>query len=149
MQELGYLDNNLEPTYEKIIDKINSLAIHDELKSDIIGGIDFCKQFSQCIPESANERSPFSNALMKPMFFFRCYKHKKLEACIMKDIRERYSGTDDDTYNPVHETDAYFRRAKSMKSGEKPSEEKDDDLTSTVFDILFGNSSGDNLADLY
>lgn len=149
MQELGYLDGHLEPTYEKIIQKINSLAIQDELKTDIVEGIDFCKQFSQCIPESTNERSPFSNALMKPMFFFRCYKHKKLEACIMKDVRDRFTTMSEDNFDTVQENSDLFRRAKNRNLNEiKSSEEKTDDLTATVFELLYGNNSND-LEDLY
>lgn len=148
MQELGYLNGNLEPTYDKIIAKIRSLQVQEELKNDIIDGVDFCKQFAQCIPESTNDKSPFSNALMKPMFFFRCYKHKKLEACIMKDVRERIQGVEQDSFDG-HDSD-YFRRAKSMRSSNdiKSEEEKTDDITTAVFDILFGNSSND-LEDLY
>lgn len=46
MQELGYLDDNLEPNYEKISSKIGGLSIPDELKQDIQEGVTFCQQFS-------------------------------------------------------------------------------------------------------
>lgn len=147
MQELGYLDGNLEPTYDKIVQKINSLQIQDELKRDIEEGVDFCKQFSQCIPESQNEKSPFSNVLMKPMFFFRCYKHKKLEACIMKDVRDRYSGLSEDSLDHIQDNE-YFRRGKSADVDKSMEEEKSDEVSSTVFDILYGSSNAD-LDDLF
>lgn len=140
MQELGYLNNNLEPTYDKIIEKINSLDIQDELKKDIEDGIDFCKQFSQCIPESPNDKSPFSNVLMKPMFFFRCYKHKKLEACILKDVRERFAGVAEDSIDNIPDQEL-FRRAKSLKVDKKDKVTSSEELTSDVFDFLFGNES--------
>lgn len=46
MQELGYLNDNLEPNYEKIQAKIGTLPIPDELKQDIQDGVQFCQQFS-------------------------------------------------------------------------------------------------------
>lgn len=46
MQELGYLDENLEPNYEEISKKIGKLPIGEELKQDIQEGITFCQQFS-------------------------------------------------------------------------------------------------------
>lgn len=98
-----------------------------------------------CIPDSQNDRSPFTSSLMKPMFFFRCYKHKKLEACIMKDVRERFSGLSEDSIDSIPETDL-FRRGKSADA--KSSKEKSsDDLTSAIFDFLYGNDSV-NLEDL-
>ncbi|XP_021934352.1 uncharacterized protein LOC110836930 [Zootermopsis nevadensis] len=95
MQELGYLDENLEPNFEKISERINRLPIGEELKKDMVDGVQFCKQFAQCVPETGKDKFQLSRELVKPMFFFRCYKHKKLEACIMKDVRERYTPGDD------------------------------------------------------
>lgn len=46
MQELGYLDENLEPNYEKISERIGNLPIEDELKADMQEGVEFCQQFS-------------------------------------------------------------------------------------------------------
>ncbi|XP_045450159.1 uncharacterized protein LOC123658909 [Melitaea cinxia] len=95
MQELGYIDHNLEPNYEQITQRISNLPVSSELKGDIQDGLQFCEKFSQCVPEIKRDVSPLSQELIKPMFFFRCYKHKKLEACIMKDIRERFTSEDE------------------------------------------------------
>lgn len=46
MQELGYLDDNLEPNFPKIKSRIASLPVDEELRKDIQDGIDFCQQFS-------------------------------------------------------------------------------------------------------
>lgn len=46
MQELGYLDENLEPNYSKIRERIGSLPVPDELRNDIQDGVTFCQQFS-------------------------------------------------------------------------------------------------------
>ncbi|RVE47032.1 hypothetical protein evm_008314 [Chilo suppressalis] len=103
MQELGYIDHNLEPNYEQITRRITDLPVSAELKGDIQDGLQFCRKFSQCVPDVKRDVSPLSQELIKPMFFFRCYKHKKLEACIMKDIRERF------TTEEELETDTDFR----------------------------------------
>lgn len=46
MQELGYLDENLEPNYPRIMERIAHLPISDELKKDMQDGVVFCQQFS-------------------------------------------------------------------------------------------------------
>lgn len=46
MQELGYLDDNLEPNYLKISERINNLPVSEELRKDMLDGIQFCQQFS-------------------------------------------------------------------------------------------------------
>lgn len=46
MQELGYIDHNLEPNYEKITSRISNLPVSSELKGDIQDGLQFCQKFS-------------------------------------------------------------------------------------------------------
>lgn len=46
MQELGYLDENLEPNYVKIQERITNLPVDDELRKDMQEGVQFCQQFS-------------------------------------------------------------------------------------------------------
>lgn len=49
MQELGYLDENLEPNFEKISERISNLPIPEELRNDMQEGVNFCQQFSVSI----------------------------------------------------------------------------------------------------
>ncbi|CAB3221017.1 unnamed protein product [Arctia plantaginis] len=91
MQELGYIDNNMEPNYEQITQRISNLPVSNELKSDIQEGLQFCHKFSQCVPEDKRDIVPRPQEQIRAIFFFRCYKHKKLEACIMKDINEHFN----------------------------------------------------------
>lgn len=46
MQELGYIDHNLEPNYEQITQRIANLPVSSELKGDIQDGLQFCQKFS-------------------------------------------------------------------------------------------------------
>lgn len=46
MQELGYLDENYEPNYVKISDRISNLPVSEELRRDMQDGVTFCQQFS-------------------------------------------------------------------------------------------------------
>lgn len=46
MQELGYLDDNLEPNFSKISQRIGNLPVNEELKRDMQDGVSFCQQFS-------------------------------------------------------------------------------------------------------
>ncbi|XP_038208633.1 uncharacterized protein LOC119829959 [Zerene cesonia] len=125
MQELGYIDHNLEPNYEQITQRISNLPVASDLKGDIQDGLQFCQKFSQCVPDLKRDVAPLSQELIKPMFFFRCYKHKKLEACIMKDIRERFTSEDD------LETDGDFRSL-----GRSSRSVRDETLNDPRFDAL-------------
>ncbi|KAK5645900.1 hypothetical protein RI129_004364 [Pyrocoelia pectoralis] len=138
MQQLGYLDDNLEPNYAKISERVSRLPIQDELRSDIQEGLTFCQQFSQCVPEVNKEKSPLSKEFFRPMFFFKCYKYKKMEACVMKDVREKNSGFQDDDFDGA-DMDIQ-RNAKSMRD-----EDDEDDLGSSVYEYLYGS---DELADI-
>ncbi|XP_014261933.1 uncharacterized protein LOC106674017 [Cimex lectularius] len=129
MQELGYLDNNLEPDYSRMIDRIARLPVADDLKKDMTEGVDFCRQFSQCVPDDRKDK--LIREMVRPMFFFRCYKHKKLEACIMKDVRERYTNTDDLTEDNLTGNDN--RVAKEFS---------EDNMATAIYEFLYG---GDNI----
>ncbi|CAG9136408.1 unnamed protein product [Plutella xylostella] len=143
MQELGYIDHNLEPNYEKITSRISNLPVSSELKGDIQDGLQFCQKFSQCVPDMKRNVAPLSQELVKPMFFFRCYKHKKLEACIMKDIRERFTSEEE------LDTDTDFRSlGRSARAArEEPANdlrfEALDEMAVYLYDYLSGGSGFD------
>ncbi|CAG9768984.1 unnamed protein product [Ceutorhynchus assimilis] len=140
MQELGYLDENLEPNYAKINERIGNLPVNDELRRDMQDGVTFCQQFSQCVPEVKKDKSPLSRELIRPMFFFKCYKHKKLEACIMKDVREKYAGVADDDFESGDvELRRTGREGKLMNSDK---EKEVDDLAASMYEFLYASDSG-------
>ncbi|KAK4879071.1 hypothetical protein RN001_007217 [Aquatica leii] len=141
MQELGYLDENMEPNYAQIKDRIKRLPVQSELRDDIEDGVTFCQQFSQCVPEVNKDKSPLSREFFRPMFFFKCYKYKKIEACIMKDVREKYEHLNDGDFDGV-DLDLQ-RNAKSMKF----EDEEADLLASTVYDFLYGGNGLPDIAD--
>lgn len=141
MQELGYLDDNLEPNFSKISQRIGNLPVNEELKRDMQDGVSFCQQFSQCVPEVKKDKSPLSRELIRPMFFFKCYKHKKLEACIMKDVREKYAGVTEDDFESG---DVELRRTgRQSKASKLDSQEKEiDDLAGSMYEFLYASDSG-------
>lgn len=138
MQELGYLDENLEPNYAKITERIGNLPISDELRRDMQDGVTFCQQFSQCVPEVKKDKSPLSRELIRPMFFFKCYKHKKLEACIMKDVREKYAGVTDDDFDGEVEL---RRTGKAKKLPGENTDQEINDLANSMYDFLYGSEA--------
>ncbi|XP_047108232.1 uncharacterized protein LOC124777023 [Schistocerca piceifrons] len=139
MQELGYLDENLEPNYAKITERINQLPINDELKKDMVDGVEYCKQFSQCVPETKRDKLPLSRELAKPMFFFRCYKHKKLEACVMKDVRERYSQNDD-----MSDVDSMSGgELRSFSSAQEVDRDDYEDMALAMYEFMYGGDGTD------
>lgn len=75
-----------------------------------------------------------SQELLRPMFFFRCYKHKKLEACIMKDVRDRFSSS---TSSATEDSGALTNELRrSFSSPHK-------DLASSVFEFMYGSAADD------
>ncbi|XP_063224751.1 uncharacterized protein LOC134532261 [Bacillus rossius redtenbacheri] len=137
MQELGYLDDNMEPNYGHIVDRISRLPVEDELKKDMVDGVEFCRQFSMCVPDISKERFPLSRDLMRPMFFFKCYKHKKLEACIMKDVRERYSPAGD--LSGEESVPGGMLRSLDGRGGRAET----DDVEGAMYEFLYGGDSVD------
>ena len=83
-----------------------------------------------------------SGELLRPMFFFRCYKHKKLEACIMKDVRERYqqASVDDNLLPNTRSMD--LDREAGGDQGEQGDGLSEDHMAAAVYEFLYG---GDNL----
>ncbi|CAH1984939.1 unnamed protein product [Acanthoscelides obtectus] len=139
LQELGYLDENFEPNFARINERINNLPIAEELRKDMLDGVSFCQQFSQCVPDMKKEKSPLSRDFVRPMFFFKCYKHKKLEACIMKDMREKFSGVGEEDF----ETDLDLRRTgRSRQIGE---DKEVEDLSNIVYEFLYAGDGGVDL----
>ncbi|XP_044743947.1 uncharacterized protein LOC123306126 [Chrysoperla carnea] len=149
MQELGYLDDNLEPNYNKIIERISNLPIQPELKRDMQDSVTFCQKFSQCIPDFKRESSPLSRELVKPMFFFNCYKHKKLEACILKDIRDRFNqDSETSDFESLAESirsddNRQFRSAKSIKQENIDEAREHEQLSLELYEFLYGNNELD------
>ncbi|XP_050665589.1 uncharacterized protein LOC126965863 [Leptidea sinapis] len=148
MQELGYIDHDLEPNYEQITQRIANLPVSADLKGDIQDGLQFCQKFSQCVPDIKRDMAPLSQELIKPMFFFRCYKHKKLEACIMKDIRERFTTEDElDTDGDFGRSLPRTGRAARDDSTNDPRVDALDEMSVYLYDYLSGGSGLDY--DLY
>lgn len=94
------------------------------------------------MPPINKDKSPLSRELIRPMFFFKCYKHKKLEACIMKDVREKYSGISDEEFDSEMEL---RRNGKAMKFDKSDI----DELAVSIYDFLYGTDSGVELESFF
>jgi hypothetical protein len=49
----------------------------------------FIAIFQSCVPLKKISQMPILKDLAKPMMFFKCFKGKKLETCMKKDLREK------------------------------------------------------------
>jgi len=67
------------------------------------------------------------------MFFFRCYKHKKLESCIMKDVRDRFASSSTAFEDNNVMTNELRRSLQHKKT----------DLASSVFEFMYGSAADD------
>ncbi|RZF48774.1 hypothetical protein LSTR_LSTR008123 [Laodelphax striatellus] len=143
MQELGYLDEKLEPAYEKMVERINRLPVADDLKRDMTDGVEFCKQFSQCVPDERKDK--LAREMVRPMFFFRCYKHKKLEACIMKDVRDRYTATEEMSEDSL--PSGVGAEMRSMRNQKDKSHQLDENsMEAAIYEFLYGG--GESILDV-
>ncbi|XP_075236518.1 head involution defective [Lycorma delicatula] len=138
MQELGYLDENLEPAYDKMVQRINRLPVPEDLKKDMSDGVEFCRQFSMCVPDEGKDK--LAREMVRPMFFFRCYKHKKLEACIMKDVRDRYSSAEEIGEDSI--PSGVGAEMRSMKNKQKFML-SEDTMATAIYEFLYGGDSVD------
>lgn len=63
-----------------------------------------------------------------------------MEACVLKDIRERYDGLEE------YESDVEFgRRGKAMKA---PSDGEIDDMAASMYEFLYSSSNGEQDLDI-
>ncbi|XP_046671142.1 uncharacterized protein LOC124361146 [Homalodisca vitripennis] len=136
MQELGYLDENLEPAYNKMIERISRLPIPDDLKRDMTDGVEFCRQFAQCVPDERKDK--LAREMVRPIFFFRCYKHKKLEACIMKDVRDKYNPSEE-----MGEDNLPGGEMRSLKNKKRKNLDEDDAAAAAALEFLEAEKSFD------
>nr|CAD7261360.1 unnamed protein product [Timema shepardi] len=93
-----------------IHERIGRLPVTLEFKRDMADGVEFCKQFS----------------------------HKKLEACIMKDVRERYSQSED-----LSDEDAMGGgELRSLSWDDAKGSADGEDMATAMYEFLYG---GDNM----
>lgn len=96
------------------------------------------------MPEIKKDKSPLSRELIRPMFFFKCYKHKKLEACIMKDVREKYAGVAEDDFDGG---DMELRR--TGKASQFAADKEVDELASSMYEFLYGSDSNFDIENIF
>jgi len=94
MKELEFIGEDNQVHYDKVKGKITAMQISEEVKEDLYHGMERCRQISMCLPEE--EHADLMKDLNQPMAFFKCFKGKKLEACMKKDLRERFGEFFDD-----------------------------------------------------
>jgi hypothetical protein len=59
------------------------------MKGELNQGVDVCSKFATCLPLEEYEDVPIGKDIAPAFMFLNCYKGKKMEACIKKDLRER------------------------------------------------------------
>lgn len=94
MKELGFIGDDNKPLYDMLKTKIDAMQIPNEIREDLYSGVEYCRKVSTCLP--IEETSSMMVELAQPMTFFKCFKGKKLEACMKKDLRERFGQFFDD-----------------------------------------------------
>ena len=108
----------MQPNFEAIRKRIDNMPLSSDLKSDLFDGIETCQQFSvmqffllffyinafyhplmigatiislqSCVPDKMYGNIPAIKELIRPTTFFKCFKGKKIEACMKKDLREKF-----------------------------------------------------------
>uniref|UniRef100_A0A0P6DJ49 Uncharacterized protein n=2 Tax=Daphnia magna TaxID=35525 RepID=A0A0P6DJ49_9CRUS len=90
MKEIGFIGDDMQPNYSNIRKRIDNLPVTAELKADLIDGIETCQQFTSCIPTKTYSDIPVLREMVTPYAFFKCFKGRKIEACMKKDLREKF-----------------------------------------------------------
>nr|CAH7714289.1 unnamed protein product [Callosobruchus chinensis] len=78
LQELGYLDDNFEPNFLGSTTGSTTYQSARNCVRHARWGIVLSTVFAMC-PRYEKRKSPLSRDFVRPMFFFKCYKHKKLK----------------------------------------------------------------------
>ncbi|XP_046643037.1 uncharacterized protein LOC124328337 [Daphnia pulicaria] len=136
MKEIGFIGEDMQPLYDNIRKRIDDLPVTAQLKTDLIEGIETCQQFSSCMPVKTFGDIPILRDIVKPYTFFKCFKGKKIEACMKKDMREKFLSL---------LSGASSGRAK--QSREYGASEKEESIES-IFNMVYGfdmNKSSDDI----
>ena len=74
MQEMKMLNADNEVDFDSIKARIMAMPVSKELIDDMQQGIDECRQFSSCLPDSVFDKTPISAGFGKQIAFFKCMK---------------------------------------------------------------------------
>ncbi|XP_018023718.1 uncharacterized protein LOC108679577 [Hyalella azteca] len=93
-RELGFIDASDELLYENITNEIKNIKGLDlQVQEDLLESVQLCKQVATCI-KTDNILVPSPPQHIRFKVFLKCYKQKKLMACLKKDLRAKSSEFD-------------------------------------------------------
>ncbi|XP_064108946.1 uncharacterized protein LOC135217157 [Macrobrachium nipponense] len=82
--QLRLIDQRLNIDYDTMINNYYNSQIDNQLREDLISGINYCRELVSCMPE---DKSPVSFELQRLMAFARCERKTRLSACLRRDLR--------------------------------------------------------------
>ncbi|XP_018008858.1 uncharacterized protein LOC108666483 [Hyalella azteca] len=99
LRELGYIDGSYNIQYQTMIDEIKDVGrIDKQLMTDLISGINQCKDFATCLP-TERIQYPMTVESFRYISFSNCRHHATLFACLKRNARQQrrqedYTGPD-------------------------------------------------------
>ena len=93
MREINMLTADNEVDHASIQARIASWPLPKELADDMSRGVEECRQFSSCLPESIFDRRPLTGGFGKQIAFFKCMRVSIMPCCrLTLSVRFRTTG---------------------------------------------------------
>ncbi|XP_027211774.2 uncharacterized protein [Penaeus vannamei] len=103
MKKMNYVDEDFNIDYDYMKQEIQDLDLNDELKADLMEGIDICNDFTQCLPAG---KSPMPQKLQKMLAFLKCNKKKRFTVCMKHDFKKHLDFFDTSAIQKEDEDDS-------------------------------------------
>jgi len=91
MQKMNYVDEDFNLDFNYGIEETKGLDISEELKADLVKGVEHCKEFVKCLPM---EKSPMPAKLKQIVAFVKCDKKARMGICMKHDLMKYLSEFD-------------------------------------------------------
>ncbi|KAF2354413.1 hypothetical protein FHG87_014828 [Trinorchestia longiramus] len=86
LKAMKALTDNLEPNHDFIGNSLLELPVSHDVYEELRNSQEYCKKFSQCLPERKKINGiEMSSNLSKAFEFFRCYGREKVRVCLQSD----------------------------------------------------------------
>ncbi|XP_064109627.1 uncharacterized protein LOC135217593 [Macrobrachium nipponense] len=93
LRKLKYIDDNLNLRTDTIFNDYYKIPIDNNLRDDLIEGIDYCNQLVSCLPLQ-KLKSPLPLPLIRLVRFTQCERKTRLGACFKHDLRKNINQFD-------------------------------------------------------
>ncbi|XP_042890127.1 uncharacterized protein LOC122265044 [Penaeus japonicus] len=113
MKKLNYMDDDFNIDYEKSAEALKQLDINENLKEDLLMGMDKCKELTTCLPLE-KFGSPMPVKLQRAIALNKCWKKARLSVCMKQDLMKYLSEFDLSAFPAMEDADEESKAEKLM-----------------------------------